>query len=60
MATSINMNIVDQVKSLNLPLGQYAVTGSGVMAAHSIRDYKDIDLLVTLELFGRCKKRARV
>ncbi len=50
------MNIFDQVKSLNLPLGQYAVVGGGVLATHGIRDFKDIDILITRELFDELKK----
>jgi hypothetical protein len=50
------MNIFDQVKSLNLPLGQYVVVGGGVLAAHGIRDFKDIDILITEELFDELKK----
>lgn len=49
------LNIFEQVKSLNLPLGEYAVVGSGVMAAHGIRDYKDIDILVTSTLYEQLK-----
>ena len=49
------MNIFDQVNSLKLPMGQYAVIGSGVMAAHGIRDFKDIDLLVTPRLYEKMK-----
>ncbi len=50
------MKICDQVKSLNLPLGQYVVVGGGVLAAHGIRDFKDIDILITEELFDELKK----
>lgn len=51
------MNIFDQVKQLNLPLGQYVVVGGGVLAAHGIRDFKDIDILITRELFDELKQR---
>lgn len=50
------MKICDQVKSLNLPLGQYVVVGGGVLAAHGIRDFKAIDILITEELFDELKK----
>lgn len=49
------MSIFEQIQSLNLPPGQYAVVGSGVMAAHGIRDFRDIDILVTEELYGSLK-----
>lgn len=51
------MDIVSQVKELNLPLGQYLVVGSGVMSAHGIRAHNDIDLLVTEELYQDLKKQ---
>ncbi len=51
------MNIFDQVKSLNLPFGKYAVIGSGVMSAHNIRVHRDVDLLVTKDLYQELKKR---
>lgn len=53
----MNINIFDQVKFLNLPLGKYAVIGSGVMAAHGIRDYKDIDLLVSPDLYDELRHK---
>lgn len=45
------MNIFNRVKSLNLPLDQYVVFGSGPMSAHEIRKSNDIDLFVTEKLF---------
>ncbi len=50
------MTIFDEVKKINLPLGQYAVVGSGVMSAHGIRQHGDVDLIVTTELFEKLKK----
>lgn len=51
------MHIVEQVTSLNLPLGQYAVVGSGAMSVHGIRPHKDIDLILTQELYDELKRR---
>ena len=45
------MNIFDEVKKLNLPLGEYIVVGSGILAAHGIREAHDIDLLVSRDIF---------
>ncbi len=45
------MTIFEEVKKLNLPIGQYAVVGSGVMSAHDIRLHHDVDLIVTKNLF---------
>lgn len=50
------MDIFEEVKNLNLPLGQYLVAGSGPIAAHGIRDYKDIDILVTENLYNKLMK----
>ncbi len=35
-----NNDIFEQVKSLNLPIGKYAVIGSGVMSAYGIRTHR--------------------
>jgi len=47
------MDIFKEVKKLNLPAEQYLVAGSGPMAARGIRDYKDIDILVTENLYQK-------
>jgi hypothetical protein len=49
------MNIITQVKSLELPEGQHIVVGSGIMSAYGIREHKDIDLLVTHSLYEKLK-----
>ena len=51
------MNIVSRAKALDLPLGQYCVFGSGVLEIHGIRKAKDVDILVTEELYRRLKKQ---
>jgi len=51
------MDIFEEVKNLNLPLGQYLVLGSGPMAARRIREYKDIDILVTENLYEELVKQ---
>lgn len=50
------MDIVSRVKALNLPQGQYAVFGSGVLEVHGIRKAKDVDVLITEELYEKLKK----
>ncbi len=50
------MNIFKKIKKLHFPLGQYIVIGSGPMAAHGIKNINDIDIVVTPELFERCKQ----
>ena len=48
-------SIFNEVKNLNFPHGQYAVIGGGVMSAHGIRNYGDIDLIVSRDLFEKLK-----
>ncbi len=49
------MDIIQKVKSLNLPVGQYAVFGSAPMAIRKIRESHDIDMVVTEELYQHLK-----
>lgn len=42
----------ETVKALNLPIGEYVIFGSGPLKAHGIRESRDIDLLVTGELYS--------
>jgi len=44
------MPIIEKVKKLNLPIGQYVVIGSGILDALGIRSANDIDLTVLPEL----------
>jgi hypothetical protein len=45
------MNIIERIKELNFPAGQYVIIGSGPMDALGIRPAKDIDIAVMPELF---------
>lgn len=46
-----NMNqLISKIKSLQFPLGQYVVVGSGIMSALGIRESRDIDIAVMPEL----------
>jgi|SRR3989344_1073991 len=47
------MDIFKEVKNLNLPFGKYVVVGSGPLVARGIRDFKDIDILVTEDLYEK-------
>ena len=51
------MDIFEEVKKLNLPIGKYVVVGSGVMAAKGIRDINDVDLLVTENVYEMIGKQ---
>lgn len=50
------MSIFDEVRALGLPLGQYVVFGSGPLAAHRIRESRDVDLLATPKLYKQLKR----
>ena len=47
--------IIDAVKSLNMPLGSFVVFGSGPLAVAGIREAGDVDMLVTPDLLQRFK-----
>lgn len=49
------MDIVEEVKKLGFPLGEYIVVGSGVLQAHGIREAKDIDIVATDYLCDQLK-----
>ncbi len=40
------------VKKLNLPIGQYAITGSGALGIRNLREIGDIDIIVTADLWN--------
>ena len=46
-----NRRIIDIVKALNLPRGEYAVFGSALMEIYGLRDSGDVDFIVTRKLF---------
>ena len=45
------MNVIEEVRKLNLPAGEYLVLGSGILGALGIREVEDIDLLVSPRVF---------
>ena len=51
----LGMDVVSEVKKLNLPVGKYAVVGSGAMAVRNIRPAHDIDLIVTQDIYKYLK-----
>ena len=40
------MDVIAEVKKLDLPLGQYVVIGSGIMAQLGLREANDVDIAV--------------
>lgn len=50
------MNIIEKLKSLNLPSDQYVVISSGTLDVLGIRKANDIDLSITQELHEQLRK----
>jgi len=44
-------DITLKIKSLNFPLGKYIVLGGASLAVRGIRETRDLDILITTELF---------
>ncbi len=47
----VNQRIIEQVKGLKLPDGEYAVFGSALLEVLGLRESGDIDILMTRRLF---------
>lgn len=54
-APVIIMNIIQEVKKLKLDPGSYIVVGSGLLAALSIRQTSDVDLVVSKDVYNKYK-----
>jgi hypothetical protein len=50
------MKYLDELKSLNLPAGKYAIFGSGPLAIRNLRDNDDVDLIVKQDLWKELLK----
>ena len=50
------MDIFSELKRLALPLGQYVVVGGGCLAAHGLRETRDLDVVVLPQLFERLRQ----
>lgn len=53
------MTIVERVKALELPLDELVVIGSGLLDALELRTSRDIDLVVSGELFAQLMATGR-
>lgn len=51
------MNVFEEVQSLRFPKDAYVVLGSAVLAAHGVREARDIDILVRSSLFDALRKK---
>lgn len=50
------MLIIEKIKNLNLPFGEYVVIGSGILEALNIRTAVDVDIAVLPELYKQLKE----
>lgn len=50
------MKVVEEMKKLKFPQGQYVIVGSGPLVVRGIRETNDIDIVVSPKLFEKCKK----
>ena len=50
------MNIVQELRRLNLPRNEYVVVGSGVLNPLGIRDSNDIDLIVSQKIYDKLEE----
>ncbi len=53
---NMRLSIIDKVKTLNLPIGEYVVAGAGILEALNIRETNDIDLAVTPYLHKKLRE----
>jgi len=53
-----NQELLKRVKDLGLPLGEYAVFGSGPMGARGLREMHDIDLIVSDKIFDEYSNKS--
>jgi hypothetical protein len=51
------MNLLDELRALNLPAGKFAIFGSGPMAVRQIRESNDLDVIVEPEVWDALVKK---
>jgi len=44
---------LEKLRKLNLPLGKYAIFGSGILAIKNIRETSDLDIIAKKDLFDQ-------
>jgi hypothetical protein len=47
-----NENLFNNLKELNLPIGEYAIFGSGPMGIRDLREMHDIDIIITEKIYN--------
>lgn len=53
----MNRSKFSEIRSLNFPIGHYAITGSGALGIRNLRAINDIDLIVSKELWDTLTKK---
>ncbi len=48
---------LDELEKLNLPKGKFSIFGSGPLAIRGLRENKDLDILVTHNLWYKLAKK---
>ncbi len=48
---------LDELKSLNLPKGKFAIFGSGPLSVRGLRENEDLDVLVTPDLWNELAEK---
>jgi hypothetical protein len=56
----LNDGLFGQVRALNLPLGHYAITGSGPLGVRGVRQVNEIDMIVDDELWDKLALEHRI
>lgn len=51
------MDIFKKLKELDLPIGEYVVIGSGILAALNLREANDLDIAVSDKLFKELQSK---
>lgn len=52
-----NKDLFQKVRSLELPMGKYALFGSAPIGIRGLKDCRDIDIIVMEDLWKECKGR---
>lgn len=52
-----NTELFKQVKLLNLPIGEYAIFGSGPMGIRNLREMHDVDLIISEKIYEEYKDK---
>lgn len=57
METQNFNRLLEELKTLQLPLGEFALCGSAPMAARGLRDVQDLDIIVSENLYQTLKQK---